>query len=66
MAERPPMGWNTWCTEDLCGARDICTEKLVREIADAIVSQGLDKLGYQYVTMDDCWADTSRDVNGRL
>ena len=49
------------CTEDLCGLKDICDEKLVRSIADAIKDQGLDELGYKYVTLDDCWADTSRD-----
>ena len=26
LAETPPMGWNTWCTEDWCGARDVCNE----------------------------------------
>jgi len=60
------MGWNTWCTDDLCGALDICTEYEVKSIADAIVSQGLDKLGYNYVNLDDCWSDTKRDAQGRL
>lgn len=31
-----------------------------------MVAQGLDKLGYQYVNMDDCWSATSRDSNGQL
>lgn len=22
----PPMGWSTWCTNDLCGLRDKCSE----------------------------------------
>jgi len=26
MAPRPPMGWNTWCTDDICGLIDRCTE----------------------------------------
>jgi alpha-galactosidase len=38
----------------------------VKSIADAIVSQGLDKLGYKYVNLDDCWSDTKRDAQGRL
>ena len=36
------------------------------ETADAIVEKGLDKLGYKYVALDDCWSDTKRDVNGNL
>ncbi len=35
-------------------------------MADAIVEQGLDKLGYQYVNMDDCWSATTRDSSGQL
>ena len=31
-----------------------------------MVAEGLDKLGYQYVNMDDCWSATSRDSNGQL
>jgi alpha-galactosidase len=30
------------------------------------VEQGLDKLGYQYVNMDDCWSATTRDSSGQL
>jgi len=26
----------------------------------------MDKLGYTYVNLDDCWSDTSRDAQGRL
>jgi len=40
------MGWNTWCTDDACGAIDICSEKEVQSVATAIVSQGLDKLEF--------------------
>ena len=36
------------------------------ETADAIVEKGLDKLGYKYVALDDCWSDTKRDANGNL
>lgn len=34
-----------------CGALDICTEDEVKSVADGIVSQGLDKLGYQWITV---------------
>jgi alpha-galactosidase len=50
LALTPPMGWNSWnkfgCSVD---------EKMVREIADAMVSTGLREAGYEYVTIDDCW-----------
>jgi alpha-galactosidase len=71
----PPMGWNTWCTDDLCGLIDVvrvsssrfvvvafefpslqCTESEIMSIADAIVEQGLDKLGYQCVGPGIGWA----------
>ncbi len=66
VGEFPIRGWNSWCTDDACGALDYCTEFLAKSIADAIVEQGLDKLGYQYVNLDDCWSATTRDKNGNL
>lgn len=60
------MGWSTWCTEDLCGLRDKCNQEEIRIRADALVTQGLDKLGYKWVFLDDCWAAKTRDVNGEL
>jgi alpha-galactosidase len=57
---------NHRCTDDLCGVIDVCTQQEIMSVADAIVAQGLDKLGYQYVLMDDCWSATSRDANGNL
>lgn len=57
----PPMGWNSWnhfnCNID---------ENIIRQTADAMVSTGLSKLGYQYVNIDDCWAEIARDVQGNL
>jgi alpha-galactosidase len=50
LALTPPMGWNSWnkfaCNVD---------ERLIREIADAMVSSGMKDVGYQYVVIDDCW-----------
>lgn len=54
------------CTDDLCGALDFCSEAEIRSIADAIVAEGLDKLGYEYVNMDDCWSATTRNASGFL
>lgn len=66
IGEYPPMGWNTWCTDDLCGVIDKCTQSEIMSVADAIVAQGLDKLGYEYLVMDDCWSSTTRNATGHL
>jgi hypothetical protein len=36
---------------DACGLRDICTETEIKSVVDAIVDQGLDKLGYKFINM---------------
>ena len=40
MAGTPPRGWTTWCTDDLCGLRDICTEREVEKRVEAMVNNG--------------------------
>lgn len=61
LGRTPQMGWNSWnhfhCNID---------EQVIKETADALVSTGLAKLGYQYVNLDDCWAESSRDSQGNL
>ena len=74
MGRTPPMGWNSWCTgsragtESLCNAfgKDPCSETQVREVADAMVEQGMTALGYTYVNLDDCWSATNRSADGEL
>lgn len=61
VARTPPMGWNTWNTFG-CNI----SEKLIRQMADAIVSSGMRELGYQYVVVDDCWFNPNRDSTGNL
>lgn len=56
LAITPQMGWNTW---NHFGC-DI-SEDTILSAAQAIKDQGLDKLGYQYVVMDDCWHAPARD-----
>ncbi len=60
-APLPPLGWNSWntfyCTID---------EQMVRQTADAMVSSGMAAAGYQYVVVDDCWMQDTRDANGNL
>jgi alpha-galactosidase len=40
-------------------------ETLIKQIADTIVSSGMQAVGYQYVNLDDCWMD-GRDSSGKL
>ena len=61
LAKRPPMGWNSWNTF----AKNI-NEKLIFEMADAMVDLGYKDLGYEYLVIDDCWSEKERDENGRL
>jgi alpha-galactosidase len=57
----PPLGWNSWNSVG-CGV----TETVVRQAADAMVSSGMRDAGYQYVVVDDCWFDPTRDAQGNL
>jgi alpha-galactosidase len=66
VAATPPMGWSSWCTNDLCGIPDRCSEYEVRNKADAMVSQGMVQMGYRWMLLDDCWSDSDRDANGEL
>jgi alpha-galactosidase len=60
LAPTPPMGWNSW-NKFGCNVSD----KLIREMADAMVSSGMQVAGYQYVNIDDCW-QVSRDASGTI
>lgn len=55
------MGWNTW-NKFGCGIN----ETLIMRSADKIVELGLDKLGYKYVNIDDCWMLKERDSQGHI
>jgi len=61
LAQKPPMGWSSWnafgCAID---------EKLIREMADAMVTSGMAAAGYEYVNVDDCWMAPERAADGRL
>jgi len=52
----PPMGWNSWnhfgCDVDA---------DLVESTADAMAANGMQKLGYRAVNIDDCWMSPQRD-----
>jgi alpha-galactosidase len=60
LALTPPMGWNSWNLFQC----DI-NEKLIREIADAMVESGMKDVGYEYIVIDDCW-QIDRDEEGNI
>lgn len=60
LAPTPPMGWNSW-NKFGCDV----SEKLIREMADAVVTTGMKDAGYQFVNIDDCW-QVNRDANGAI
>lgn len=57
----PPMGWNSWNT-----FTENINEELIFTMADAMVETGLLDAGYNYLVIDDCWAQKSRDASGAL
>ena len=61
LAATPPMGWNNFNY-----FVDNFTYLTFEQTADALVSNGLSTLGYQYVNIDDSWDNTARDANGNL
>ncbi|KAL1740743.1 glycoside hydrolase superfamily [Schizophyllum fasciatum] len=57
----PFMGYNTW-NAYVC---DI-NETVIRESADLLVSLGLKDLGYNYMNIDDCYAEKNRTADGDI
>src|SRR5205807_9024517 len=48
LSKTPPMGWNSW--NKFAGRVD---DAAVREMADAMASNGMKAAGYQYINIDD-------------
>ncbi|GIV34344.1 MAG: hypothetical protein KatS3mg031_1879 [Chitinophagales bacterium] len=61
LALTPPMGWNSW-NHFAC---DGLNEKVIMEMADAMVESGMRDAGYQYIVLDDCW-QAYRDEQGNI
>jgi len=61
LAPTPPMGWNSWNTFGIN-----INEKLVKEMAEALISNGMQEAGYKYIVLDDGWETKTRDPNGNL
>ena len=59
-ADTPPLGWCSWqryrCSRkcNSSTAPDCFNEKLIRDTADAMASNGLKEAGYEFVALDDC------------
>ena len=56
----PPMGWISWNLFE-----GNINERIVKEIADAFVENGLKDAGYEYIIIDDLWQG-GRDENGKI
>lgn len=50
------MGFNTWNTFG-----ENISEAVIKETADAMVEKGLLEAGYNYLVIDDCWSERTRD-----
>lgn len=61
IALTPPMGWNS--IHQLGWAPD---EISLREMADALLINGMKDLGYEYLIIDDGWSCADRDSDGNL
>lgn len=55
------MGWNSWNKFACAGIN----EKVVRDSADQMASNGMKAAGYQYIVIDDCW-QVKRDAVGNI
>lgn len=56
LALTPPTGWNTWG-----GHMIIVSDKLMRKAADIFIEKGLADVGFQYLSIDDCWMRVSQE-----
>jgi len=60
LAKTPPMGWNSW--NKFAGRVD---DAAVRGMADAVATNGMKDVGYQYINIDDTW-EAGRDAHGNI
>lgn len=63
LGRTPPMGYNSWY--DLECDRSM-NETFLQAEVDALISKGLNKLGYRYFNLDDCWAIDRQGPGGAL
>lgn len=58
--ETPTMGWSSWNTYGFQ-----ISESIIKKQAKAMVDKGFDKVGYQYINIDDGYFG-GRDASGKL
>ncbi|MBD0777835.1 alpha-galactosidase [Maribacter sp. ANRC-HE7] len=56
LALTPPTGWNSWGGHML-----MVTDGIMRKTADVFVEKGFADVGFQYISIDDCWMKTSKE-----
>ena len=61
LAPTPPMGWMTW---NFFGTN--INENIIREIADAMVNNGMVKAGYDHIMIDDGWQGGRDNKNNMI
>ncbi|HNX05512.1 MAG TPA: glycoside hydrolase family 27 protein, partial [Opitutales bacterium] len=61
LAKTPPMGWNSWNT-----FQTNIDENLVKGVAEAMKTNGMQEAGYTYIVLDDGWMTRQRDARGDL
>merc|ERR550539_296038 len=61
LAQTPPMGWMSWehfgCHVD---------HTMLEEMTDQLVDVGYLAAGYNTISIDDCWMNRTRDINGHI
>lgn len=60
LSPTPPMGWMTWNM-----FKGNISDQLIREMADAMVENGLSDAGYKYIFIDDLWQG-GRDCHNNI
>ncbi len=60
LALTPPMGWNSWNLVE----KEV-DERILKDIADALVETGMKNAGYDYILIDDFWVG-GRDSRNKL
>ncbi len=58
---RPPMGWSSWNSFS-----NTVDAQVVMDQARAMVSSGMQKVGYEYVNIDEGWWLGTRDSQGNI
>jgi alpha-galactosidase len=61
----PMMGWGTWNLFGCFAVEHNWTEVDIRQMADALVSSGLQKSGYQYINLDGGWSGSRDSKTGK-